>query len=62
MINKINIGNLGENNERLNQHAKTMGRVDHEIHGEIKGQICQLEKRKLDRGCLGIKGLTVSKD
>ena len=49
------MGNLGKTNERLNQYAKTMGRVDHEIRGQIKGQICKLEKRKLDRGRLGVR-------
>ena len=49
---------LGKTNERLSQYAKTMGRVDHEIHGQIKGQISKLEKGKLDRGRLGIKGWT----
>ena len=56
------MGNLGKSNERLNRNAKTMGRVDVEIHDQLKGRICKLEKRKLDRGRMGIKGWMVSKD
>ena len=55
-------GEPRESNKRLNQEAKTMGKVDHEFHGQIKGQICKFEKCRLDRECLGIKDWTVSKD
>ena len=61
MMNKINMDSLGKTNVgEINRPNNGKGRPRNLLSN--KCQICKLEKRKVNRGRLGIKGWTVSKD
>ena len=52
-INKIYRGNLGKSRETNKSRGKSMGLGNFGVHGKIEGQH-KVEKRELNRECLGI--------